>query len=883
MISSKLSAQLPKIKCDSSSLAENASGVLLKLEFTMTMLVRFRPRLGLALSMTITMLGIMLMLANTSNASDSTQQLQSAVHRMNARLGSGETADGWRRYLLLNVLETQSAKGEQADMATLQLLHQRFSSGAAGLDHPIFDDVRVALENQIDQLNAARIVDLSTAVHNVRSQFAPIGDATIGYYRALAVRELEMLKIYYRQEYSSRDRADAFYTLQLDEAAEFLQTVKFEFAPEVSVGKMNSMIRDVKEQRGEVIRAIDALPFDDGNDDEPSEATRPLPDDEPTLAELEDKKQRLDARLRELAEQRNEIRKSDAPRAKLRAVTFRKLLGFEKGFADTAENFRDPYIVSAQLALERFVRIYYYGTADNLQEDFLIKITKLSEELQKLGDPSERLAAGEIGRVLEWLEITNQVPHLVTAIRARYSLPNVYVSIAGELLDRVSRSESNTRPIRENISGRLVRGTATTHVQSRIDVIDDPNQVHLSIEAYADVNSSTYLQQGKIFAYVDAAGQATARRSLFVSLGGLLAGEPYASANMNTFFRGTSSNCNLVNRIAAGKYSEGKTAGDVAASARVRQELLERFTSETQKPVTNGREALAKARKKSLTQAAYVPELYMHSASNRIHIVGKKSSRSTLAAIDSPVVFGVSSHLEVRLHDTVLSNYVDPIFSGKTFTNQELSDELESLLGQKPDALTPKSPEAGEDVPAEDESFSITFAQVRPVQFQFDQNMISVIVTGTRFSQADKQIRAGLTIKLQFRITRANGELKLERVGKAELDFLDPESKDAKIVAFRSFLDGRLNSDGDIKQTAVDLPPNLIPIDKIDALKDRPAARDLQLSQCRIEGGWFYLGWNVYPAGNYQTFPIDLPAVWTKAVIDQMDSIHTSAHTPNQP
>ncbi len=829
------------------------------METKMTTLGRYPIRFGAVLSFSVS---ILLFLTNWSIASDGTQQLQSAVLRMNARLGSGETADGWRRFLLLNVLETQSAKGEQADIATLQMLHQRFASGTAGLEHPIFSDVRIALENQIRQLSTAYMVDVSGAVEQARSQFTPISGEAIDYYRSLAVRELEMFQIYFHQEYSSEEQLAAFDALKIEEAMEILLSVKIEFAPEVSVGKMDSMLRDIKQERDEVIRAIDALPFDNPKNDEPSETTRPLPDGEPTLDELKEKLRQLDARLQEVNDQRNQIRDADAPRAKLRAETFRKLLECEKRFSDASESFRDPFFVSSRLAFERFVRIYFYGTADNLQEDFLVKIAKLSEELPKLSNPSERLAAGEVGRVVEWLEITNQVPHLAAAIRAKYSRPNLYLSISEDLLNRTSRNECSTRPVCQTIGGQTVRGTATTSSRVSVELIDDPNQVHLSIKAHADVNSATYLQQRKITAFIDAVGQTEARRSIFVNLGGLLVEEPYAAANMDSSLRGTSSNCGLINRIAENKFSKSKADGDVAASARVREEILERFTTETQTPIANGREAIAKAKKKSLSQSAYVPELYMHSAANRVHITGKKSSRSTLAAIDAPNLFGFSSQIELRLHDTVLSNYVDPIFSGKTFTNQELAQELESLTGKKLEAL---SPQPNDGVPDEEESFSITFSQVRPVQFEFDQNMVSVIVTGVRFSQANKQIRAGLTIKLKFRITQRNGELKLERVGKAELDYLDRESKDAKIVAFRSFLDGRLNPAGGTEQSPVDLPLNLIPVDKIDAMKDRPAARDLILCQCRIEGGWFYAGWNLPPTGSLPSYAIDVPAIWTTA------------------
>ncbi len=276
------------------------------------------------------------------------------------------------------------------------------------------------------------------------------------------------------------------------------------------------------------------------------------------------------------------------------------------------------------------------------------------------------------------------------------------------------------------------------------DLIDDPNQVHLSILAHTDVTSNTYLQQGKIYAYVDAAGQAEARRSILMNVGGLLAGEPYAAANMNTFFQGTSSRCGLVNRIASKQFAEKQSEGNVGASSRVRKELLERFHSETNLPIANGKSALANAKLKSRNRSNYIPELFAHTEANRIVVVGKKASKATLAAPNRPFSHGMNSDIELRLHDSLLSNYVDPIFSGKTFSNEELAQELEKLTGKESVALGPEQAEDGGN--AEDESFSITFSNVRPIQFVFDENTLAVTVSGKSFAQGDKKIDAGLTI-----------------------------------------------------------------------------------------------------------------------------------------
>jgi hypothetical protein len=241
----------------------------------------------------------------------------------------------------------------------------------------------------------------------------------------------------------------------------------------------------------------------------------------------------------------------------------------------------------------------------------------------------------------------------------------------------------------------------------------------------------------------------------------------------------------------------------------------------------------------------------------------------------------------------MLSNYVDPIFAGRKFSADELKQELEGLLGTTPGAFKPAENEAdvGEDEEATDEEeeeveqFSITFADVRPIQFEFDDNSFAVVVSGKRFSQGDSRINEGMKIILRFRISREAGKIVLARDGKAEIEFLDPESKSAKAVAFRSFLDGQLNpKEGGDDQTKVDLPDDLIPFDKIEALKDSDVAKGLSLNQCRIEGGWFYLGWAYVPgrqdANSIYSMPLDLPAIWNEATIDQIESIYTPVGQP---
>jgi len=93
--------------------------------------------------------------------SDTAIQLQTSVARMKDWLGTSSQAEGWRRYLLLNALETQAALGDRADIQALNEVLSRFQTGAPGLEHPGFQDVRRDIEEHVAHLAKVKVGDLS--------------------------------------------------------------------------------------------------------------------------------------------------------------------------------------------------------------------------------------------------------------------------------------------------------------------------------------------------------------------------------------------------------------------------------------------------------------------------------------------------------------------------------------------------------------------------------------------------------------------------------------------------------------------------------------------------------------------------------------------------
>ncbi len=820
----------------------------------------------------------------TNPSSYSTQRLQNANHCLNAWLVKTGQGQRWRNALMLNILETQSAKGEQADIATLSQIHSRFCSGAMELQQPAFVNVRVALEHHIENLSTSRIGDIFAALTVARGQYHPISIAEMELQRDLAKQSLQSLKDYYLMTVPEIDRADLFADLKLDEAIGFLGTIEFELAPELSVGKMTSTIRGVEAELLKVTRAIDALPFETEPDGtEESQPEKPVDQDNPqqesektdaqeqqeetgpTRDELEKQRKELEARIAELKKQRSEINRLDRPRQANRRTTFNQLRKFKDNFDKLAESQGDPFFFSAQLDLDRFIQTYGWGTSDNLEENFLSRLELLEADLLEIDGPDWRASAGKVGDHLRWMENANQIPNLVIAIRARYSKPNGFVSVSSRFLNQIgAQSVSESQCVRETMDGRLVKGTLHTTANVAIDLQNDPNQVHASIHLTGNMHASTYIDQGKIRAFASTAGQLEGRRSLYANVGGLHAGSPKVAANIQAFFNGTSSSCRLINRIATKKFNEVKRKTEGTTARKAEDELLRKFADQTNEAIDKGSKQLLEAQDQFIPITNMLPEAYLRSFPSEIMIIAKKASIASLGAQKLPNGHQMPSDVLIRVHDSMPSNFLDKMFSGKTFTNEELAQELSEITGEAPDTLTDKP---GAD---QSESFSITFANVRPIQIEFEDNRFRVVVSGRSFSREDTQINEALKIILAFKIASIDGKLKLVRDGDAEIDYLEPDKKRPATVAFRSFLIGKLNPKDNAEELSADLPDNLLPIDEVEQLQESEIAKELFLTQCRIENGWAYLAWNRRKSTDQSSMLLDTPAIWNRNSTSQV-------------
>ena len=852
-------------------------------------------------------------------SSSATVDLQMAVSRMNGWLRGSDHEAGWRRYLHLNQLDAECTMGEYAQVATLQKVLNRFSGNVDGLDAPEFNDVRIALSRQVSLLstNHNQAFDLNYAVRDAISKYRRVSISDLEMARDAAAYELRLLKRYYRKTMSSRPRAELFYALQLDEQIEYLEGLKFELPPEVSAGKTRSMILDEQKRLDAVEEKIDAMPIDedyddededeDEDDDEEQEETKtsvntgddapsdaksvllsppllspPGPDDgKDTLEELEDRAAALKEQIGQLKQMYRDLKAEDADRVARRTEVLNQLADFNAGYDKVAQDHFDPWFVSTALAAEHFNFLFFYATDDNLQEEFLDRIGELSELLQESPDLSDRAAHGEAGKLLQWLESAGQVPQLIALIRRQHSQPNLYASVSSGLINALvtenADSVSRRQRVKEVFFGRIVRGTAHINGDISVRLNSDPHQINLAIELLGSINSRTYSRERKWTINASAAGTFCARRQFVASLRGLDASEVKSDAKVFSSFDGISSKLKLVQRKAVETYQKQKPRNDAESTRRIKAQVTDGFVESTDEALESGQDAIAALGDRLDEFAQFVPPLFVRTLQDRIELVARKTNQGSLGSPSAPTGFGRHDEISVALHETMLTNYLDPVFAGKTFTNEQLRSEAEERFGVEIPETTvaAKSSKDGEEGKASEEptGFSITFDPVRPIQLEFKDNQLAVIVTGRKFTQGERAIRAGLRFRLNFRIVGQGGILKLVRMGDTEIEYSDPEKKSAKLVAFRSLLEKRLNKTTETED-GVDLPENLIPQSLVEG---RPLAQSLRLNTLRMDGGWLYLGWN-----RSYGYASDLAGIWDEgtmaapALLEELDASESS-------
>ncbi len=582
-----------------------------------------------------------------------------------------------------------------------------------------------------------------------------------------------------------------------------------------------------------------------------------------------------------------------------------RLIQAQDRFGLAATEYGNIYLARSEVEINRMERQLFAFLLPRAARTFSAVKNELAKRARVFRDPPGnpanpygRLFQAELGRWLAIYGQRDQKGDFAALARQMFSKPNLKITVREEFVNQMaSQPVSEVAHVDQVILGSRAQGWSYTNGSVNLDFIDDPHSARISVALSGSVVSNTYTKEGRVTAYTSANGGIYASRGLVASVGSISVGRPTASARVSSQFLGT--NCiGLVERIARGRYQERRQRADQIASQRAQAQVLERFTRQSDEALQQGLEQadtlknrrgelideLNKFRKDfseilaedeqgviqrpvKLVDPFILPRISVKTTHNELQIFGLLEGDNRLAAWSDPPPAIAPVDVRLQIHESMASNAIAPLIQGQLIQNWQFARIADGLTSGEVEFPTP----------ADDKRFAIQFMDGRPIQVEFEDNEIAVTVFGEQFRRDADRFRDPIMINIRFRVVNDQGKLKLVRSGKAKAEFaipakpgeLPPES-----IAFREFLQGNLDEamKTDPLEEAIELPPNLLPLDFVEEPEIRERLKNALLVEFTTGGGWLTAGWNYLPPGVGETLQtINTPAIWDVSSIKPSD------------
>lgn len=802
---------------------------------------------------------LLLPISQFCHATDSAERLQTSVSRLNHWLGSSPSIRSWRVILDLNSLDSQAAKGPQADPQKLRAILARFESRSSLLQYPVFydacDSVRKHAE-QIERTQSWEFSDLQSAAFGAIQKYQPTA-TRLNDERHYAIRQLRYLKQLYRRELPQQQRLEYFSELGVDANIKFLQDLDID------------LLLNVDFQSPGIAEPDEAA----GGDQESSEHDPDLDENGNFILKRVDFIcGDLDAESDSGAYRISVLNELCSIRARFRSA--RKLVDVEKinsivrkllneplpDFNNSEQLSRvikaavgdigtDPALVAACNALDGFTEHCRFSTEQGLESQFVTKVTELAELVSDLNHYSKGDSRSKIGSTLQWLESRLQLPDLCTAIKRRYSKPNLQFSVSNKIV-QLAKPEptSETERVHEMVLGRLARGTLWNTATPSLVLVDNPDQAQIAIMLNGTASTDTYVCQRKL--RIDSLGYGclSARQDLLANFNGLFASPISASAVMNNKFDGVSSRLKLIQRIANRAFNKQVPQVNAIASATATDRLEERFSQETSQLIDPLVDVVETFSQKYQALSAQIPPSFLRSTSSTVEAAFKTESWNKLAATTNPV-FQSAGDIQIKVHESLINNYLDNYFSGlEDFTDKK----WQNLRSRAP---LPIPEDSGRDVPEIDFptgepddtiEFSISFQKVRPIEVNFDGNRVTFIIRATKFQEtdSDREIDQDFTLELRYRIESRGSKIYLILDSVPSIEFPNAIELESELRETVESLEMKLHND--FGEVILELADNIRSIVEIAKEKIPSGLLDrVQLSLLELSEGWLYIGWNL--------------------------------------
>lgn len=493
-----------------------------------------------------------------------------------------------------------------------------------------------------------------------------------------------------------------------------------------------------------------------------------------------------------------------------------------------------PQYTRVRDGLMHFHRALRYGSApEQTLKAIDLRLEKLIESLNDPVTETDTERAEAVGVIANYLDLTGQAPESLSAMRAKFSQPNVQAYVRESFVTGILvRPVAQPTAVNECLLGTRVVGSACLNGNVSADLMPSNNGVSLCLTLNANLSTNNTGYNRGVVLRSTGSSPIFAAKQIFVNPTGISSTAASVATNLQTQINSIEHRSRIVRRIATRKAAETQPQANVVAEGRLQDRVRTQFDQQVEEQLSQSRVQLASFQKDAqsppvLTRIGLPKPTYSYnSSSTAIYGVLTQRSTSQLAAVkpcDLPKP--VDAAIAIEAHQSAMMNAIDVFLAGRTLRNHDLDDLVRQFDGK----VTPElEKEANAD------PWSITFAAFHPIQIELNDGVVRLTLRIGQMTRGDQVLKQDATVSATYRPTIANGNLRLDREGDVKIEFYGKISN-IGAVSMRAFLKGKFEETFKpvLVNTPVDLP----------APKQANVPR-VQISGLLLDNGWVQINLN---------------------------------------
>ena len=501
-----------------------------------------------------------------------------------------------------------------------------------------------------------------------------------------------------------------------------------------------------------------------------------------------------------------------------------RLLQIEKTFRQNYLGLEMRQFTNVRDALATYTNSLKFSTdRPKTLEIFSNRLTKLSEQLQSPNVSQNFESTREIGQTISYLMQGNQANDLVSAVRGKYARSNARLLVSSEYVNkRFSRPVNEANPVNELILGTQLYGQSWLQGWVTPQLIDSNSRAALRLNMNGSFSSQNIGYNRSVKLHTQGFGSVAACETIaFSDVGFVPLNDTAADANLSSQIDNIEAKLQIVRKFASKQAAKKKPQADTIAEGRLENRIRTQFHERLEQQLIEANQRIQNPDVTVLSRLGLErPKRTSWSSPQYLALLWKLQEKTQLAApVSCPLVVDPTG-ITVQLHESVVTNLLDPVLAGRILR----SSELDTMAVQFGDLLG-----TGLAKKKEEEPWAITMANYHPVEIQLDESLVTFRIRTNKLDRGDQALDQPASIEASYKIVLADGALQLERQGDVKIDFSGKQQRGVRAVTLRSFLKKKFEEV--FKEQLLDQPFRITD----------PLLSDLQglnLSSIQVDDGW---------------------------------------------